>query len=428
MQICLIGAPLNTGNMGVSALASGTFTSALHSYPDAEVFMLDYSREPGGHQIFVGGKPRQVELVNIRFSKKFYLQNNVARLLTSAMIARILPEGWRVKLLSKNPYLKRILGADIVLAIGGGDSFSDIYGMGRLLYVALPQLLVLQLKKPLALLPQTLGPFKGGMAKAIARYIMRNAAAVFSRDRTSFDEAGRLLGEKRGKLIFSYDMAFAMEAISPRREILERLPQRNGRPVVGLNVSGLLMMGGYSQDNMFGLKCNYPELIHRIVEYFVLEQNADVLLVAHVFGFDAESDTAGCRQVHEQFKSRFPGRVSLCEGEFNQHEIKHVIGGCDFFLGARMHACIAAISQSVPAVCMAYSRKFIGVMESIGCPELVADLCAANNDEAMARIADVFARREMIRKRLDARIPEVRADVLALFSPQRLGVFQGGKL
>jgi colanic acid/amylovoran biosynthesis protein len=92
-----------------------------------------------------------------------------------------------------------------------------------------------------------------------------------------------------------------------------------------------------------------------------------------------------------------------------------------------MHACIAAISQSVPAVCMAYSRKFIGVMESIGCPELVADLCAATNDEAMARIADVYARRDNIRKRLDSRIPEVRSDVLALFSPQRLGVFQGGK-
>jgi polysaccharide pyruvyl transferase WcaK-like protein len=413
--------------MGVSALASGTFTSALHSYPDAVVFMLDYSREPGSYQIFVGGKPRQIELFNIRFSKKFYLKNNVARLLASAMAARILPESWRIKLLSKNPYLKRILGADIVLAIGGGDSFSDIYGMGRLLYVALPQLLVLQLKKPLALLPQTLGPFKGCVAKAIARYIMRNAAAVFSRDRTSFDEAGLLLGDKREKLVFSYDMAFAMEAIRPRVEILERLPQRSGRPVVGLNVSGLLMMGGYSQDNMFGLKCNYPELINRVVEYFVQEQNADVLLVAHVFGTDAESDTTGCWQVHEQFKNRFPGRVNLCEGEFNQHEIKHVIGECDFFLGARMHACIAAISQSVPAVCMAYSRKFIGVMESIGCPELVADLCAATNDEAMARIADVYARRDNIRKRLDSRIPEVRSDVLALFSPQRLGVFQGGK-
>ena len=279
-----MGAPLDTGNMGVSALASGTITSVRNSFPDADVFLLDYSREPASYQVQGPKGVMTVELVNIRFSKKFYLRNNIARLLATAIVARVLPERLRKSVLSKNPYLKSVLDADIVASIAGGDSFSDIYGLPRLLYVALPQLLALQLKKPLVLLPQTLGPFKGTVAKLIASYIMRNAAAVYSRDRTSFDEAGRLLGERREKLTFSHDMAFAMEPVRPEDSRLAGLPVSGTTPMVGLNVSGLLLMGGYSRNDMFGLKSNYAELIKRIVLNFANEKKVNVVLVTRPDG------------------------------------------------------------------------------------------------------------------------------------------------
>ena len=39
----------------------------------------------------------------------------------------------------------------------------------------------------------------------------------------------------------------------------------------------------------------------------------------------------------------------------------------NFFVGARMHACIAAFSSGVPTVPMAYSRKFTGLFtETLG--------------------------------------------------------------
>ena len=46
--------------------------------------------------------------------------------------------------------------------------------------------------------------------------------------------------------------------------------------------------------------------------------------------------------------------------------MKYLIGQCDFFVGSRMHSCIAAVSQCVPAVSIAYSDKFIGVMATLG--------------------------------------------------------------
>lgn len=417
MRVCLLGASLNTGNMGVSALAAGTVTSALSAFPDGRVFLLDYGREPANYVVQGPTGPVGVELVNIRFSKKFFLRNNIARLLAVAFFVGLLPHRkWRRFLLERNPYLKRILDADVVASIAGGDSFSDIYGFSRLLYVALPQLLVLELGKSLVLLPQTLGPFRSIWAKLIARHILRKASVVYSRDLTSLQETEKLLGRQKGKSRFSHDMAFVLEPVKPEAAKLEGLPSRDGAaPLVGINISGLLLMGGYSRDNMFGLKPDYARLLREVIEYFVQEHGANVLLVPHVFGEGSESDSVACAALYDELRSRCGGRLYLLPGTFNQHEIKYVVGQCDFFIGSRMHACIAAVSQSVPAVCLAYSRKFIGVMESIGCAELVVDLCKSDNEAALGVIRHVFATRSRVRDVLHERIPKAREAVLNLF-------------
>ena len=422
IQVVLLGASLNTGNMGLSALTAGTITSVLNTFPNARFFLLDYAREPGTYTLRCRNSSINVELVNIRFSKKFFLRNNIARLLAEVLAIKLLPRsGWKQSLLESNPYFKRILSADIVASIAGGDSFSDIYGLSRLLYMALPQILVLQLKKPLILLPQTLGPFRGLMAKIIAGYIMRRAAMVYSRDRTSFEEAGRLLGQQRDKLRFSHDMAFVLEPVRPDENKLADLPQRDDRtPLVGINVSGLLFMGGYNRDNMFGLKVDYARLLHDVIERLVREHGANVILVPHVFGSDAESDTLACAHIFKQLEPEYGKQLHLLRGDFNQHEIKYVIGQCDFFLGSRMHACIAALSQCIPAACLAYSRKFIGVMESIGCAELVTDLCFLDNEESLRSIFHIFDSRLRIREQLLTQIPTARASVLSVFSHQNL--------
>jgi polysaccharide pyruvyl transferase WcaK-like protein len=46
---------------------------------------------------------------------------------------------------------------------------------------------------------------------------------------------------------------------------------------------------------------------------------------------------------------------------------------CGFFIGSRMHACLAAISQCVPTVSIAYSSKFITVMKTFSMGHYVAD-------------------------------------------------------
>jgi polysaccharide pyruvyl transferase WcaK-like protein len=51
-----------------------------------------------------------------------------------------------------------------------------------------------------------------------------------------------------------------------------------------------------------------------------------------------------------------------------------------------MHACIAALSQGIPTVGVAYSRKFVGVFESIGAGDMVADARTITADEIINKI------------------------------------------
>ena len=81
-------------------------------------------------------------------------------------------------------------------------------------------------------------------------------------------------------------------------------------------------------------------------------------------------------------------------------EIKGIIGLCDFFIGSRMHACIAALSQGIPTVGVAYSKKFGGVFESVGVADWFIDAREADQDEATEKVMRLFGEREAVRTTL----------------------------
>ena len=65
-----------------------------------------------------------------------------------------------------------------------------------------------------------------------------------------------------------------------------------------------------------------------------------------------------------------------------------------------MHACIAAVSQAVPSVCLAYSRKFKGVMEPLGNGAAVVELRSADTGEVLAVTRQVYKQRTLLARSL----------------------------
>lgn len=277
---------------------------------------------------------------------------------------------------------------DVVLDISAGDSFADIYGTQRFLYNLLAKLAVVCARRPLILSPQTIGPFERGWSRLMAATLMRLASKVVTRDALSSAYLKELGLEK--KLLEATDVAILL----PYNK-----PEHNDSEVtrVGLNVSGLLFNGGYSEDNMFSLQANYPELIRSICAYFAALPDCELHLVGHVNSsrLAVEDDY----RVNEQLAAEFPGLVVAPRFE-DPSAAKSYIAALDFFAGARMHACIAAFSSGVPVLPIAYSRKFSGMFGTLGYTHL-AD-CKSQSDEEILNLVKVsFANRAQLKAEVE---------------------------
>ncbi|MDR3762505.1 MAG: polysaccharide pyruvyl transferase family protein [Acidobacteriota bacterium] len=411
-RICLLGASRRTGNLGVNALAAGAVTALLANGMPCELGWLDYGRELAPLEVRTGGGRVKVNGIAIRFSKRLWQPNHIVRLLATAWLARALPEKQRERLIGGNRWLRELARFDVAAALSGGDSFSDLYGMRRFLYIALPMLLMLALRVRLVLLPQTIGPFRGRVARWLARAIVRRAERICGRDPQSAAWAQQQLdAPPEGQVKFCPDVAFVLETRRPKscEELLEELAE-SPRPVVGLNVSGLLCRG-----NNFGLAVDYPRVMREVAEYFVRREDALLVLVPHVRAA-GEDDLAAACELASVLGWRWRGQVRVLNQPLDESEVKYAIGRMDFFVGSRMHACIAALSQAVPAVGLAYSGKFAGVFSAAGAGELALDLRCSTMGQVLAGVQRAYAARVDWHKRLAKNIPQLREEVFALFA------------
>jgi polysaccharide pyruvyl transferase WcaK-like protein len=305
------------------------------------------------------------------------------------------------------------LKADFIGDVFGGDSFSDMYGLGRFLSGVLPLVSVVLIRRPYVMLPQTYGPFRWRVSRLVAAFLLRRAQAIFTRDRSCIEPVQRLCGRAPE---FCPDVAFALK---PRRPATHRLSSDSfsldgSECVVAVNVSGLLFMGGYTGRNMFGLASDYRDLVQRLIAALLSEPRTKVLLLPHVFS-SAEPEELACNTVLGTMGAHFPGRICSLAGPLSERELKWVIGRTELVVASRMHACIAALSQSVPAVGLAYSDKFRGVFESVGMGDTVVDLRTTDQAEVLRRIMRVFERRQEVRQELEGRMDGVREQLSATF-------------
>jgi len=104
-------------------------------------------------------------------------------------------------------------------------------------------------------------------------------------------------------------------------------------------------------------------------------------------------------------------RTTVMSNPSSACEAKGIISRCDYFVGTRMHACIAALSSEVPASAIAYSIKTSGVFGTLGMEHAVFDARSLSADDIVSGIVTRFraraSDRELIRQRLSSAIASV---------------------
>ena len=292
-------------------------------------------------------------------------------------------------LLNPFGFLPVVRACDLVLDIGAGDSFSDIYGAKRFVKYILAKATVHLAGRPLVVSPQTIGPFQRPWVRALSFASLARSAAVFARDQLSIDFLQKAGFKGRVQLASDVALRLPYDPPAPRAA--------SGAVKVGINISGLLMNGGYTKANMFGLTADYPALMRRLIRHFAALPGTEVHLVSHVISdvFPVEDDWRASAALVTELPPDLAARVILAPKFATPSEAKSYIAALDFFMGARMHACIAAFSSGVPVVPMAYSRKFAGLFDALGYPFTVD--CTTDSAEAIeARILVLFQTRDRL--------------------------------
>lgn len=135
------------------------------------------------------------------------------------------------------------------------------------------------------------------------------------------------------------------------------------REYVGFNVSPLVRKFRTDEQS----RQSFDDGIKAFIKKIVAQTNFNVLLIPHVDPLAGEwenSDRAYMGRLLAEIGDT-QGRVTMTPDLLNATQIKYVLGRCRYFIGARTHATIGAISQGVPTLSIAYSVKAVGINKDL---------------------------------------------------------------
>lgn len=396
-KFLFVGGELSSGNRGVDAITLGSMYCLREFYPDAQFAIVGFTSPISAvsvQQIYLGD--RQIDIDEARTSFRRGAQMVLCTRLVRSPI--------------RDVTLKYFWWADAIVDISAGDGFGDTYGAKVFLRHSLGKFIALHLGKPLVIFPQTMGPFRTRTSRLLARYLLGRANLVCVREQISEKIVQGVLGSS-GNVVCLADMAFLMKEadVSAKPYLLDELPDA-GKPV-GVNVSGLLWHRGREMYSERNTTLDYREMILGVVRRLVQEMGKPVVLVPHVFSETYAGDLIACREAYDHLRD-LESRVFLLRQNYSAPEIKALIAQCEFFVGTRMHSCIAALSTGTPVVPISYSHKYAGILQRFEIQDWLVDPQVLSQEQAVDLVLSGYERREEIRERILTKLPLVKSDAM----------------
>lgn len=239
----------------------------------------------------------------------------------------------------------------------GGDIFSSDYG--NLKHHLVPIQYATQLGKPIILLGHSIGPFKTEEERNKFIRAMQNVSLITTREKRSLEYV-REMNLKNTRVELTADPAFCFPATA--NETVDRLwcsyHLPYDRPVIGIAASqGIASYGKASYETHF-------EALKKLIQYVTRELGFHVALIPHApERTTGNDDRLICTQLYRSLG--FPSEATVIALSHSAEEIKGIIGRCKLVVAERMHAAIAALSQLVPTMVVAYSVKSRGILSDI---------------------------------------------------------------
>jgi colanic acid/amylovoran biosynthesis protein len=262
------------------------------------------------------------------------------------------------------------------VVVTGGDIISLEYGLPSLYHWMGVVDYAISLGRSPVLWGASVGPFSSRPAveRDVVRHL-RRYAVITARETQTF---GYLKSLGLDNVTLVSDPAFTLVP-----EPLDMPFMAADGGVLGLNVSPLVRQFRDATPGDVSLEAHVAQFIRQTLE----RTRYRIVLVPHVDPADGGSWNSDSTYL-ETILGLAGGpseRLQLLPRTLNAAQLKHVLARCRFFIGARTHATIAALSSEVPTMSIAYSVKARGINQDLfGDTRYVVDI----RDVTAARLTE----------------------------------------
>jgi len=385
---------VGTTNKGNQAIVASSMEAIRRFVPDAEFILMGESevkapelqiKEPAARVAF-GQRRRPLQLLV-----------SLLYLIECAVIHGLRKLGIYISV-SGRSRLFDYYDCDLVVN-SGGDILSGEGNFGLTAFLNI--LYAVLLDKPVVLYGESLGYFSNFIFNAVAKFVLNRTTLILLREELSKEYLDRE-GITKPKIYVTAEPAFLLSA-APEEHVYSILSSEGineiKRPLIGINPSGRIM----KDDNKI-------EVFARAIDDLIENLNATILMIPHVYT-EGVDDRVVIDRIFRKIRNK--SNVMTINKEYTAQELKGIIGQCDLFIGARMHATIASTSMLVPTVGIAYSHKMHGIIgKMLGQEKYILDVKDLNYEGLKSKIYDAWQNREGIREELALKIPQLKEKAL----------------
>lgn len=384
----------NFGNRGCEALVRSTVLMLTEKFGPSEFLVPSYDAAADGRQ-WVDHADHGVRFVDVPV-----YPSNIKVWGRAVRSVGALKSLWKPSFNVPVAYRRMVLECDATVMIGG-DVITLDYGLGPLLWHRAFAEDFFKEEQPTVLWAASVGPFtKEPVIEKHMADFLNKLHLVSIREAITLKYLQGIGVSTNLQAVC--DPAFVMQ---PQPVAADDIGFDLNAGFLGVNVSPLIAKWRAAGED--------PAVLQREVADFIRaakrKYGFDSLLIPHVgplnAGIESDNDDHRYMQSVAQLAQDVPG-LKLLPKTLNAAQLKYVLGQARFFIGARTHATIGAISRGTPTVSIAYSTKARGLNKDLfGHEDYVLSTPDVSCATLMAKLDLLVEREQNIRSQLREVLP-----------------------
>lgn len=247
-----------------------------------------------------------------------------------------------------------VKGGGLIQSYGGLTSTYSMY------FWVYHILLAKALKKPIYVMPNSYGPFKGPLVETIVKKALKSCTVVTSRETYSQS----MVKEHLGIQVENYpDLAFYLSKADLDKEtIFKEYDLPCDRKLVALT------MRPHRFPNSKTPEKDYMRFKMEMADFikWLYESGFMPVIIEHTLAVNSHENDGACIRDIVSMLNEKEYRV-ISNKEYNCYDLKCIYSFCDYIVGTRFHSVIFSLSSGIPGIAITYAgNKGQGIMHDIG--------------------------------------------------------------